>query len=41
MFFIPEEAEETVSDFSQGTVKFLWMQFSWVQLRWIICFLSV
>ena len=41
MFFIIEEAKETVLDFSQGTVKFFWMQFSWVQLRWVICFLSV
>ena len=28
MFFIIEEAKETVLDFSQGTVKFLCMQFS-------------
>ena len=26
MFFIIEEAKETVLDFSQGTVKVLWMQ---------------
>ena len=30
MFFIIEEAKETVLDFSQGTVKVLWMQFHWV-----------
>ena len=35
MFFITEEANETVLDFLQGTVKVLWMQFHWVQLRWI------
>ena len=27
MFFIIEQAKETVFDFSQGTVKVLWMQF--------------
>ena len=26
MFFIIEEAKETVLDFSQGTVKVLWVQ---------------
>ena len=26
MFFITEEAKETVLDFSQGTVKILWVQ---------------
>ena len=31
MFFIIEEAKETVLDFSQGTVKVLWMQFPWMQ----------
>ena len=31
MFFIIEKAKETVLDFSQGTVKVLWMQFHWVQ----------
>ena len=41
MFFITDEAKETVLDISQGTVKVLWMQFHWVQLRWIIWFLSV
>ena len=41
MFFIIDEAKETVLDISQGTVKVLWMQFHWVQLRWIIWFLSV
>ena len=30
MLFIIEEAKETVLDFSQGTVKVLWMQFHWV-----------
>ena len=30
MFFIIEETKETVLDFSQGTVKVLWMQFHWV-----------
>ena len=29
IFFIIEEAKETVLDFSQGTVKVLWMQFHW------------
>ena len=27
MFFIIEEVKETVLDFSQGTVKVLWVQF--------------
>ena len=36
MFFIIEEAKETMFDFSHGTVKALWVQFSWVQIRWII-----
>ena len=36
MFFITEEAKETALDFSQGTVKVLWLQFCWVQLQWII-----
>ena len=27
MFFITEEAKETILDFSQGAVKALWMQF--------------
>ena len=36
MFFIIEEAKETTLDFSHGTVKVLWVQFSWVQIRWII-----
>ena len=26
MFFITEEAKETILDFSQGTVKVVWMQ---------------
>ena len=30
-FFIIEPVKETVLDFSQGTVKVLWMQFHWVQ----------
>ena len=30
IYFILEEAKETVLDFSQGTVKVLWMQFYWV-----------
>ena len=30
MFFIFEEAKETVLDLSQGTVKVVWMQFHWV-----------
>ena len=34
-FFIIEEAKETVLDFSQGTVKVLWMQFHWMQFYWI------
>ena len=36
IFFIIEEAKETVLDFSQGTTKVLWVKFSWVQLCWII-----
>ena len=36
MFFIIEEAKETMFDFSHGTVKALWVEFSWVQIRWII-----
>ena len=31
MFFIIEQAKETVLDFSQGTVKVLWMRSHWVQ----------
>ena len=31
MFFIIEQAKETVLDSSQGTVKVLWMRFHWVQ----------
>ena len=30
MFFIIQEAKEIVLDFSQGTVKVLWMQFFWM-----------
>ena len=29
-YFILEEAKETVLEFSQATVKVLWMQFRWV-----------
>ena len=29
MLFIIEEGKETVLEFSQGTVKVLWMQFYW------------
>ena len=29
LYFILEEAKETVFEFSQGTVKVLWMQISW------------
>ena len=36
MFFIIEEAKETALDFSQETVKVLWMQFHSVQPCWII-----
>ena len=35
MFFIIEEAKETVLNFSQGTVKVFWMQFPWMQFYWI------
>ena len=41
IFFIIGEAKKTLLDFSQRTVKILWMQFHWVPLRWIIWFLSV
>ena len=30
IYFILEEAKETVFYFSQGTVKVLWMQLQWV-----------
>ena len=30
IYFILEEAKETVFEFSKGTVKVLWMQFCWV-----------
>ena len=30
IFFIIEEGNETVSYFSQRTVKVLWMQFHWI-----------
>ena len=30
IYLILEEAKETVLNFSQGTVKVLWMQFHWV-----------
>ena len=41
IYFILEEAKETVLEFSQGTVKHLWLLFCSVQLRWIIYFLSI
>ena len=31
MFFIIEEAKETIFEFSQGTVKVLWVQLHWTQ----------
>ena len=31
IYFILEEAKETVFEFSQGTAKVLWMQFHWIQ----------
>ena len=31
IFFIIEKAKKTVSEFSQGTVKVLWIQFYWMQ----------
>ena len=31
LFFIIEQAKETVFEFSQGTLKVLWMQFRWMQ----------
>ena len=34
IFFIIEWAKET--DFSQVTVKVLWMQLRWMQFHWII-----
>ena len=39
MFFIIEEAKETVLDFLQAAVKVLWMQFHWMQS--IVYFLSI
>ena len=30
IYFILEEAKDTTLDFSQGTIKVLWMQFHWV-----------
>ena len=39
LYFILEEAKETVLDFSQGTVKVFWMQFNSIQS--IVQFLSV
>ena len=35
IFFIIEEAKETVLDFSKGTVKVLWMCYR-IQFHWII-----
>ena len=34
-YFILEEAKETIFEFSQGTVKVLWMRFPWMQFYWI------
>ena len=31
MFFITDTAKETVFEFSQRTVKVLWIQFYWMQ----------
>ena len=39
MVFITEQVKETVLDFSQRTVKVLWIQFHWGQ--GIVQFLSV
>ena len=39
MVFIIEQVKESVLDFSQRTVKVLWIQFHWVQ--GIVQFLSV
>ena len=36
MFFVIEEAKETVLDFSQGTVKVLWMQLNAILLSDLI-----
>ena len=36
MSFIIEESKETALDFSQGTLKVLWMQFHWIQFHWAI-----
>ena len=35
MLFIIEETKETVFEFSQETVKVLWMQFHWVRFYWM------
>ena len=35
-YFILEEAKETVLEFSEATVKVLWMQF-----RWVVWFLLI
>ena len=35
IYFILEEAKETVFEFSQGVVKVLWMQFFWIWFRGI------
>ena len=37
MLFIVEEAKETVLDFSQGTVKVLWMRYR-IQFHLIVSF---
>ena len=36
MFFIIEEAKETILDYSQATVKVLWAQLRWIQFHLII-----
>ena len=41
MFFIIEQVQETVFEFSQWTVKVLWMQFFWIRFRWIILILII
>ena len=35
IYIILEEAKETVFEFSQVTVKVLWMWFYWAQFHWI------
>ena len=36
MFFMIEEAKETILDFSQGTVKVLWMSSSDLQFNFVL-----